>query len=1267
MLSIRLLGDFEVLRDGAPVALPQSRKTRALLAYLVASARAHQRERLCDVFWDVPDDPRGALRWSLSKIRQILGPEAATWLKADRNAVSILPDERASDYAQVRAALRGDLARVDVDTLEAAARAFRGPFLADLALPRCPDYEAWRTALADECEVLRLRLLRTLVDRLAKEPERALAHAHALQALAPDDAALAEQAERLAEAARAQAARATAPTPLPLAATAPAQPGPVAALAPRVVPAGPPPVETPPPPVVGGAGARAVATVLAAEIVSPLAAFNAVDPELVERELAPLRLAVRKAVERHGGSVIVEDLTELVALFGAPQAYEDHAARACAAALEMQSAVQSLAQGAARVRAGIDSGEVVLRTGAGDGRPGGRPDALGAPVRVAKLLMRALRRGLPAASGRVRDLVGARVVLTPLARGELPGLPRDERAFHVESENRALSRWALRAEQGLSKLVGREPELMILERAAARARAASGQTIGIVGGPGVGKSRLAHEFLDRAAAQGMTTLESAGVEFEAHAPYRVVRKLLAAWLGLDPGAAPATMSAAAADRLEALGAERGLLEPIQFLLDLPIAASAWQTLDPYERTMRLRESVRALLALESRARPLVVLVEDLHWVDPESEALLAGLADAVVSHRILVVHTYRPEYRDAHALGAATQIALEALDPFETDALLDHLLGVDASLEPLKALLRARTEGVPLFLEEMVNELAAAGRITGAPGRYRCAAPPEALAVPSGIRSAIAARIDRLDPEARGLLQLAAVIGREVPARLLERLSGAAGPGLAETIARLRAADFLYEQQAFPSVVYAFKHALIHEVAYASMLVEARKALHALVLNALETEPARRVEEIEARAEHALRAQAWELAAPLCVEAADRAVDRSAYSAAVRFLDGAAQALEALPETPERLALAIDVRARMRPAYEGAGAFAQCLARLDEGRALAIRLGDVERELRVMLHQSYVASTHGRLDTAIAVADELGALAALHDDGRFAAEAALAAAQALALRYEAAEIVRRLEPHRESFSGRWRLDRFGMFGTRAVFYFGHLSLAYAFLGRFPEAREAAAEALRAAADVNRPVDRFAAAYYACHARLLAGPDPALAAELSQVAEECRRRVPSPFYPALLARLAQAQAAAGMVEAAQATLAALADAAARFGMAQYRLQGVAFEAVLAGDCDAPDADERLARALSAVSAARDPWMETLVLRALARRGGEGALEAARGALAVARRNGLVVEEAHGQALVARLTGDAGEARSARAEAQRLFGRMGLDPDAFYRPA
>ena len=200
-LEIRVLGAFAVLRAGVPVQLPPSRKTRALLAYLAIDGRRHQRERLCELFWELPDDPRGALRWSLSRIRQVLGDDADV-LKADRNTVQLCLENAGIGYTSMRGLTQLDLNACPLAVLESCAAQFSGPFLADLSLPRCPEFEAWRAAISDEADVLHIRLLRALIERTAEEPERALAYAHQLRRLSPGNQNLAKEIEILARAAR---------------------------------------------------------------------------------------------------------------------------------------------------------------------------------------------------------------------------------------------------------------------------------------------------------------------------------------------------------------------------------------------------------------------------------------------------------------------------------------------------------------------------------------------------------------------------------------------------------------------------------------------------------------------------------------------------------------------------------------------------------------------------------------------------------------------------------------------------------------------------------------------------------------------------------------------------------------------------------------------------------------------------------------------------------------------------------------------------------
>jgi pimeloyl-ACP methyl ester carboxylesterase len=208
-LELRVLGDLQVMRDGQPLDLPPSRKTRALLAYLAVTARQHQRERLCGIFWDIPDDPRGALRWSLSKIRQVLnGDESA--LIADRNAVTLNLE---TDYARLAPLVKADLSSHATEELEAVLASIRGGFLADLSLERCFEYESWRQAIASEVEIVEIGILRELVERLADEPRWALPFARRLHGLVADDAGLGAEIEALEDKVRSAAAQATGRAP----------------------------------------------------------------------------------------------------------------------------------------------------------------------------------------------------------------------------------------------------------------------------------------------------------------------------------------------------------------------------------------------------------------------------------------------------------------------------------------------------------------------------------------------------------------------------------------------------------------------------------------------------------------------------------------------------------------------------------------------------------------------------------------------------------------------------------------------------------------------------------------------------------------------------------------------------------------------------------------------------------------------------------------------------------------------------------------------
>lgn len=1217
MYRLQLLGDFTVLRNGEPVLPPQSRKTRALLAYLAVTGRSYQRERLCEMFWDGPNDPKAELRWSLSKIRQMFGGEGQQYIEADRNTVRLSPGRLGSDYGDTRELALVDLSTAGLDRLERAAELFQGPFLADVQLPRCQEYEFWRTAQASDCTLLHARILRALIDRLREQPERALRHAHVLRALLADDRDAGNHVENLVRTVQAGVVgAATGPFSQPASA---GQPPGISALATI-------------------AGVRAFATAYVAELMLPPQHFDGVDPEVAEHELAMLRREIGKVVERHGGVVCSEVATEIAAIFGAPASLEDHATRACAAALDAQATIQSLTDGVVDLRAGVDAGETITKVV--PNRP--HPETAGPPLREARQLMLSLRRPMAVATPRVGRLTGARIRFAVIGENDPAGRTGDEAALRIEREDHALSRWEQRARQGLSKFVGRDAEFAILQRAGETAKHGHGQVIGVQGNPGVGKSRLTHEFLDGAVEAGFAVLESAPVELDALVPYRTLKKLLWSWLGLAEAADPRLMAADLAKRVMDLTALANWTEPLHFVLDLPVGES-WSKLEPHEQAVNIRAAIRHLIEQESRLRPHIIVLEDLHWVDAESESVIAALLEHGGSRSVLFLLTYRPEYTNRDVLGRVTQIALDSLSAAETESLLDHLLGSDESLDAIKHLILGRADGVPLFLEELVQELIQAGTITGVPGHYKCVEAPDCLFVPSSLRSAIAARIDRLDPTTRSILQVASVIGREVAAPLLLHVSGLSTTELAARTQILRSGNFIHEQQSFPSAVYAFNHALIFDVAYVSMLLETRRLLHEKVLRALEEDSSRPEEDIEALAEHALRAKAWEAALQYSVRAADRAVDRSAYAAAVRFLEGAIEALDNLPRTPERLTLAVDVRTRLRPAYEATGRFTPAMKQLEKAHEIAVELGDVRRQMKVLLHHSYLNSTHGRAEPAINIAKKVAEIAKTLSEERYAAEADLAYAQGLAQRYDVAAMLPLLEPHYDAFATRWHSDRFGLLGTRAVFFFSYLNFAYAFLGRFAEAEAAGQEAMSTARETGRPIDKCAALYYASYARLLTWPDAGLIDDLRQGAKECRDALRSPFFPCLLARLAHAQVEAGALSESFETIARLDEAAAKIEMTHCRVQAQSLGAIAKAKQRDDAAREALASALAALHAVPDPWMEILVLRAQAELGGDDAEQFARAALSVAETSGLIAEIARCHVLLADLPAARSSAR------------------------
>src|SRR5262249_33665149 len=379
-------------------------------------------------------------------------------------------------------------------------------------------------------------------------------------------------------------------------------------------------------------------------------------------------------------------------------------------------------------------------------------------------------------------------------------------------------------------------------------------------------------------------LESASVAYGKATPYFPVLDLLRCYCHLEDGDDSRTIRAKVTGQVLTL--DPALPEAVPALLSLFDALpedSPFLKLDPPQRRQRTLEALKRVLLRESQVQPLVLVFEDLHWIDTETQALLDSLVESLPTARVLLLVNYRPEYH--YGWGGKTyytQLRLDPLPPASANALLQALLGDDPSLAPLIPLLIARTQGNPFFLEESVRTLVETRVLVGERGVYRLARALPSIQVPDTVQAVLAARIDRLPPEEKQLLQTAAVIGTEVSLPLLQAIAGLPEDNLHRGFAHLQAAEFLYETRLFPDRAYTFKHALTHEVAYGSLLQERRRALHAHIVEALERLAEDQVgEQGDRLAHHAIRGEVWDKAVAYCQQAGEKAMARSASCEAV--------------------------------------------------------------------------------------------------------------------------------------------------------------------------------------------------------------------------------------------------------------------------------------------------------------------------------------------------------------------------------------------------
>ena len=653
-------------------------------------------------------------------------------------------------------------------------------------------------------------------------------------------------------------------------------------------------------------GERKTVTALFADIQGSTELIRDLDPEEARALVDPVLNLMMAAVHRYGGYVAQSTGDGIFALFGAPVAHEDHPQRALHAALAMQEelsryAERLLAEGKIPVeaRVGVNTGEVVVRTIETGGHTEYTP--VGHVTNLAARMQTAAPTGSIAASEATQRLCEGYFEFRALGPTAIKGLNAPIEVYEVVRVGPLRTHFQLSARRGLTKFVGRERELATMAGALEQARAGHGQIVAAVGEAGAGKSRLMYEF-KATIPDGCKVLEAYSVSHGKASAWLPVIELLKSYFEIADEDDDSRRSAKVEAKVR--GLDPALAETLPYILSLLGIAGAGALpamMDAQIKRRRMLEAVKRIIIRESLRQPLVVIFEDLHWIDAETQALLDLLVDSVVSARILMLVNYRPEYH--HEWGNRTRYTQLRLDPLggqSADEMLQALLGSDASLQSLKRLIIEKTQGNPFFIEEIVRALVEQGVLVRN-GATKLTKPLTEIHVPPTVHGILASRIDALPASQKELLQTLAVIGKDFPLSLVRQIIASPDDWLEPMLKSLQAGEFIYEQPALSEAEYTFKHALTQEVAYNSMLMARRRLLHQRTGEAIEALFRERIDDHLAElARHYSRSANTRKAIEYLFRAGSQAAARSAYSEAVTRLSSALELLKQLPDDDAR-------------------------------------------------------------------------------------------------------------------------------------------------------------------------------------------------------------------------------------------------------------------------------------------------------------------------------------------------------------------------------
>ena len=872
-------------------------------------------------------------------------------------------------------------------------------------------------------------------------------------------------------------------------------------------------------------GERKQVTVLFADVTGSMDLAEQLDPEEWSRIMQRFFTILADGVERFEGFVDKFTGDGMMALFGAPIAHEDHAQRACYAALHLRDGIARYATEVKRehgvgfsTRMGINSGAVVV------GRIGDdlRMDytAQGHTVGLAQRMEALASPDSCYLTAATAALVGGYFALEDLGDFRVKGVTDPVHVHRLAGIGAARTRFDISRARGLSRFVGRAADLRTLEDALEQTAAGNGQVVGIVADAGTGKSRLCFEFLERCRARGMLVYEGHAVAHGRNIPFLPILEVFRAYYGITPEDDDRSAREKIAGRMVLL--DNSFADALPLLFDFLGVADRQRPaprLDPDARQRQIIAVMRQVIQSVSEEQPTVTLIEDLHWLDDASGEFLEHMVDARAGSRNLLVLNFRPEYRaDWMQKSWYRQIPLTPLGRDAIGQLLTDLLGADPSLAALVAPIHARTGGNPFFTEEVAQSLIESGHLQGSRGAYRLTSPIERLEVPATVQAVLAARIDRLAEREKRLLQVASVIGKDFPEPLLAAVAELPIEEMRAALAVLHRAEFLHEQAIYPVTEYAFKHPLTQEVALGSLLKERRRQVHAAVARAIEQQHPEHLDERAPLLAHhweqageALDAARWHRRAAEWVGATDFAAGTHHW--------GRVRALRReLPANREAAALGIGASMQLlNMGWRVGMGLDEARTILEEGQALARSISD--RVAAVDLSLMHARAVCGTGDVAtyldLVVENERAALEA-GDDGTLAlARMWVVDALSFAARFpealrKADEMLAVIPRHVPAAQ-----KALGIHPHPVVVFWRGFCLSW--MGRLEEGLDALAIARRMSEDDGTPELAAYCLFFVADARRLAHDVDGVLASAQQI-EEISRRLGEPPVLAALAQL-----------------------------------------------------------------------------------------------------------------------------------------------------